>query len=346
MTTATHISTNQLRRWKSLQFLLWVVGLFVVLSLFFKPEVGLDALWNVLIPLAPALLVVSPGLWRNICPLGFTTLLPRYSNRSARKQLSPRGQTTLSIGGLLLLLLIVPLRHVLFDTNGPATGLLLISLALLGIILGRKYEWKSAWCSGLCPVYPVEKLYGVNPVAVPRNAHCTLCEQCVIPCPDSTKSMHPLATRKIKADRLAGTILVGSFPGFVWGWFQLPDYVGEEKWGHLPEAYFWPLLGGAVTLVIFLIISRVIPKKEQSRLIRIFACGAVACYYWFRLPLLFGFGAFPGSGMLMDLSSTIPPWLPYLLQGSTTLLFAWLLLWREVDKKQSWTIRPPFAGTS
>ena len=344
MRDITHISAPGTQLWKSLQAIVWSLGLLILLALFFAPEVGTDALWNVLIPIAPFLLVFSPGIWRNICPLGTTSLLPRYSNTSQRKVVTPRGRKVLGILSLLLLFLIVPLRHVLFDTNGLASGILLLLMATTSLVLGRVYDWKSAWCSGLCPVHPVEKLYGIKPVVVPRNAHCQLCHQCVVPCPDSTKSMNPLSARKGSIEQRLGTLLVGSFPGFIWGWFQVPDYTGLEGWGHIHEVYLWPLLGGIVTLSLFTLLHQIVPKQRQKQLSGIFACAAVICYYWFRLPLLFGFGAFPGTGMLVDLSSTFPSWFPLALQGGMAFLCVWLLLGRNTTKKQSWTIRPPFAG--
>lgn len=42
---------------------MWLVGLTMYLSLFFKPALGLALFWNVLIPVAPALLVVAVGVF-------------------------------------------------------------------------------------------------------------------------------------------------------------------------------------------------------------------------------------------------------------------------------------------
>ncbi len=43
------------------------VGL--ISGLIWKPEPALNMLWNVVIPLVPASLLISPMLWRNSCPL-------------------------------------------------------------------------------------------------------------------------------------------------------------------------------------------------------------------------------------------------------------------------------------
>jgi len=40
----------------------------LVAGLFIDPDLALFVLWNVLIPLVPVPLMVSPLIWRNVCP--------------------------------------------------------------------------------------------------------------------------------------------------------------------------------------------------------------------------------------------------------------------------------------
>jgi len=243
---------------------------------------------------------------------------------------------------VIALFAIVPLRHVVLDTSGPATAIVLLSLAAAAVIMGSKFEWKSGWCSGVCPVHPVERLYGTLPAISPPNAHCTSCERCVQPCPDSTPELTPLSTKNGLPRRIAGLLMVGAFPGFIWGWFQVQDYPAAEGWAHLGVAYAYPLAAGAVTLALFLLLSS---KGGNDWLGRAFATAAVACYYWYRLPMLFGFSQFPGDGMLVDLTDTLPAWFPIASRIVTTLLFAWWLLLRK-PARRSWARRPAFAATS
>ena len=93
--------------WRIVQFIVWLVGLAIFLLLIVDPSAGLLILWNILIPVAPALLVVSAGLWRNICPLATTVLLPRHFNWSKRKKMP------LLLQSLLFLLHYIPLRLVI-----------------------------------------------------------------------------------------------------------------------------------------------------------------------------------------------------------------------------------------
>ena len=75
ITNANTTPTRSLTIWRLLQVLVWIVGLVIFLALIFYPSIGLLLFWNILIPVAPALLVVATGVWRNICPLSTTNLL-------------------------------------------------------------------------------------------------------------------------------------------------------------------------------------------------------------------------------------------------------------------------------
>ncbi|MDH3650626.1 MAG: hypothetical protein OEQ53_13165, partial [Saprospiraceae bacterium] len=289
----------------------------------------------------PALLVVATGLWRNVCPMASTALFPMHLQFSREKRLSIATQGRLHVVGVTLLLLLVPLRHVILDTNGLATAGVIIILAICAFILGANYKWKSAWCSGICPIHPVEKLYGSRSAFELPNAHCVSCHQCTIPCPDSTPSMHPLAHTGTPFHHMAGIVMIGAFPGFIWGWFHVPDYQGMEGWNHLDLAYGLPLIGAIISLILFIGLLRWGLVKNVERQFLFFATIAVSCYYWYRLPALLGFGLFPGDGMLVDLSNILPHWFPIASRLVTTSFFIWWLLIRNSDRR-SWSIRPPF----
>jgi hypothetical protein len=336
------LSPGAIRGWRVAQGAVWLVGLWIFLALLLWPAVGLHAFWNVLIPVAPALLVFATGLWRNICPLASTALFPRHMNWSKRKRLSAKWQGWMVLIGVCALLLIVPLRHVVLDLSGPATAIAIAVLAVVAVSVGLLFEWKSGWCSGLCPVHPVEKLYGTAGALAPPNAHCDMCHQCVTPCPDSTPGVHPLMLERPRTRQLAGLLLVGGFAGYIYGWFQVPDYAGSEGWQHLGSAYAWPLGGLAAGIALFMIARRLLPARQERVVILTFAAAAVSCYYWYRLPMLFGFGPHPGDGMLIDLRHTLPAWFPAASRVATTGLFFWWMLGRSAVRR-SWATRPHYA---
>jgi hypothetical protein len=258
---------------------------------------------------------------------------------SKRKKLTIAQSGKLNLIAVIALFVIVPLRHAIFNTNGMATAILILSLGLVAVFMGLIFEWKSGWCSGLCPVHPVEKLYGLNNQLSLPNAHCNKCYRCVTPCPDSTPNINPYSLKKTNYHKIAGFLMVGAFPGFIWGWFQVPDYHGIIGIEQLITIYMMPIIGLLVTSALFFILKRFFQEKI---VMAIFSAIAVSCYYWFRLPALFGFGIFPGDGMLVDLSGILPEWSVAVTVIATTLFFFWWIIFRKY-KKISWAIRPEYA---
>lgn len=335
------MSPAMARFWLSLQILFWALGAFLFFSLLYFPDLGLLLFWNVLIPVAPALLVVATGLWRNVCPLATTTLLPRHLGLSAKKIMPVEWQGKLSLLAVIALYLIVPLRHAIFNTNGQATAVLLFLCALTGISMGLVFDWKSGWCSTLCPVSPVEKLYGENTWMSMPNAHCKECVNCSIPCPDSTPNFHPALSKKTIYHRLSSLLLVGGLPGFIWGWFHVPDHEGIENLMVMLSVYEYPLIGTLVSLFLFLLIKPFTPAHWERKLVGTFAASAVSCYYWYRIPALFGFGRFAKDGLLIDLSTALHHQTITWICVGVTVFFFWWLVWRTPNKR-SWSIRPAF----
>ncbi len=333
------LSSKSILIWRSVQTLVWLVGVAIVFNLIFYPTLGIHLFWNILIPIAPLLLVVATGLWRNICPMASTALFPRHVGLSKRKKLTLAETGKLNLIAIIALFVLVPLRHAIFDLNGWATALLILSLGFIAVIAGLRYEWKSAWCSGLCPIHPVEKLYGLkNKLKLP-NAHCDQCHSCITPCPDKTPGIHPMSSKKTTSHKIAGFLTVGAFPGFVWGWFQVSDYHGIIGIVEFITIYKFPLLGLLVTSILFLVLKRFI---QDRILIAIFSAAAVSCYYWFRIPALFGWGLFPGDGMLVDLTGVLPEWAITVMVVVLTLFFFWWIVFSK-QRKISWVIRPAYA---
>ncbi|MDE3211600.1 MAG: hypothetical protein KGM98_00085 [Bacteroidota bacterium] len=332
--------SRSIQYWKILQGLFWGTGLAIFGLLVFLPRVGLILFWNILIPAAPALLVIATGVWRNLCPLASTAMLPARLGISRKKQLTITQQQTLNLLGVLFLFFLIPLRHVIFNISGQATALVIFSLSVMAVSAGVIFESRSAWCAGLCPIQPVERLYGSSVGITVPNAQCGSCIKCSIPCPDSTKN---ITIRSLKSRRslITEILLAGGFPGFIWGWFQVPDYFAGNGLGKLYIVYGYPLLGAAVTIALYITLKRRFPENRRI-LVNIFGAAAVSCYYWFRLPQLLGFTNVPSSGILVDLSAVIPSWTLNILRLATTGFFVWWMI-IENQKLRSWSKRPPYA---
>jgi|TARA_B100000929_G_scaffold30624_1_gene22305 hypothetical protein len=337
--TGNKLSYSSIIIWRLTQSALWIIGVLIIFFLFYSPKIGLNLFWNILIPIAPALWVVAVGLWRNICPLASTSLFVRHMKLSKRKKITLSQKGKLNILAIILLFLIIPLRHLIFDVNGVATALLLICFGTISFISGLFYEWKSFWCSGLCPVHPVEKLYGIKNLMSFPNAHCDQCQHCVIPCPDSRTGITPYNSNRSFYDKLSGFFMVGAFPGFIWGWFQVPDYHEITDIEQLLVIYLMPLKGASISSIFYFVLSQYFSEKK---LIPYFSTFAISCYYWYRLPALLGFGIFPGDGMLINLSNTLPLWTINIITITICCFFVWWIIIRK-NSKVSWSIRPSYA---
>ena len=328
--------------WNAAQYVLLLGGLALVWLLMAQPAVGIAIMWNILIPAAPALVTILPGLWRNICPMATFSLLPRRFGLSRRAKMPEHLAAWLGLASVVALFAIVPLRHISLNTNGPATAAMLAGAAAIAALMGFLFEWRSGWCTSLCPIHPVEKLYGSAPAVTFKNARCGLCEQCTNPCPNSTPSMTPLSTGPLRLQVAVGEFMAGSFFGFVWGWFQVPDYPGAIGGQEIAAAYLWPFGGALVSFAAFKAIRRLLAGTPgASRILqRVFAAAAVSTYYWYRIPALTGFD--PRSGVLWDLTAVLPAWFPLASHMATTAFFFWFLVIRQV-KGASWQKRPAFA---
>ncbi len=333
--------------WRGAQNVLLAAGVLLVGLLLFVPAIGLAIMWNILIPVAPALVVVAPGLWRNICPMATVSLLPRRFGLSRGRTPSRRLAGLLGLASVSALFLIAPLRHLSLNTDGPMTALMLVLAAGIAVAMGIAFEWRSGWCGSLCPIHPVEKLYGFAPAITVGNRRCDCCAKCTTPCPDSTRSMTAVITGPAQLDRWIGHGLTGSFVGFVWGWYQLPDYHGPIGTAEILAGYLWPFGCAAVSLTIYAAARKWLCRSKSARntLVRVFAVAAVSTYYWYRIPALVGFGPFPDTGLLWDLTGVLPSWTPAISRTLTTSFFAWFLILRR-SPNASWMVRPSTPGAA
>ncbi len=328
--------------WRSLQHVFFAIGLGLFLLLVLLPEVGVVAFWNILIPVAPLLFLLSTGFWRNVCPLASVALIPHHWKFSKKRRIPLVWHGRLALASVVLLFLIVPARHLVLNNDGLATAITLAVLGTMAFVGGLFFDVKSAWCSSLCHVHPVEKLYGQKVGFTPQNAHCGTCHNCVLPCPDSMPSIAEQKPKERNTQAIATTLLTGGLPGFIWGWFHVPDCrsTGAEM-SECLVAFGLPWATMAVTLAVYFLLRKFLPKNKETLLTSVFAAASISCYYWYRIPSLVGYGLFPQDGLLVDLTQTLPLWSIMAAQVAAVAFFGWWLVLRNPEPTV-WAIRPPF----
>jgi hypothetical protein len=62
------------------------------------------------------------------------------------------------------------------------TGILLRGVVSNAFIVGMLFKGKSGWCSSICPLLPVQRIYGQTPFLLVANTHCPPCVGCAKHC--------------------------------------------------------------------------------------------------------------------------------------------------------------------
>jgi hypothetical protein len=268
-----------MNRWRLAQLLALLAILLLLATLFVAPRLGLTALWDVAVPVLPAVFLIQPGIWRNICPLATLSMLP---NRPGGRILD-NGRIPLAGGiGIALLALMVPARRFLFNTDGPILALTIIPVAALAMTLGAIFDKKAGFCSGICPVLPVERLYGQHPLLAVSNPRCAPCTMCTTRgCLDiaHSKSIAQTLGRERKSHAWLQTpfgAFAAAFPGFVLGYNLTPDSdLASAGAVYLTVAVTSALSYGVVQLLVRA------TRLSSASAFRILGALAFGLYYWF-----------------------------------------------------------------
>ena len=305
-------------RWRIAQVLALAATITLIALLLVTPHTGLVLLWDVAVPILPAVFLIQPGLWRNICPLAtINTLGNRWSLGLTVKG---RGVAVVSGVGIALLAVMVPARRFLFNSDGPALAWVIAAVALLALALGLIFEQRSGFCSGICPVLPVERLYGQSPLTLVANPRCNPCTLCISRgCLDlsQSKSIPQILGRNRKTHSWLQSgfgVFAASFPGFVLGYYLTSD--GDI--GTAGTAYLTIGVASVVSYLTTQLVVRIL-NLSSATAIRVLGTLGVALYYWF--------GAATIAAHL-----SLPAWSAGLIRlASFSLIAVWL--WRGIPDR-------------
>ena len=271
--------------WGTAQLAVLVVTLALIGGFVVRPERSLELLWGVLVPLLPITFLLGTGIWRSVCPLATLNMLPN-------PWAGHRGMTTTSaraagVIGIVVLFTLVPARRFLFNTNGLAMAVTVLLVALLAVVLGFVYDAKAGFCNAVCPVLPVERLYGQYPLLSTDNPRCPSCSACtprtcidLSPTRSLLETIGPAAEGENWLRRPFG-IFAASFPGFVAGYYTTADVPVSQA----GAVYLQTLVCAMISYALVLSVTML--SGAQGRVVLpLLAATAVSIYYWFAAPLI------------------------------------------------------------
>ncbi len=247
-------------------------------ALFVAPAGGLFVFFGVIVPLLPILFFVAPGLWRNICPLAASNQAPRVLGFT--RALTPpewlrrRGYLV----AIVLFFGITGARLAIFNVSGAATGILLSVTIVNALVAGVMFKGKSGWCSSICPLLPLQRVYGQTPFAKVPNSHCQPCVGCTKNCYDFRPGVAYQADLHEPDPEWTAPrkLFVAALPGFVLGFFTLVGQHGLP----LGQVYWQLALFFLGSVGLFYAVQALLPVSTAVT-VAVWASVAINIFYWF-----------------------------------------------------------------
>jgi nitrite reductase (NADH) large subunit len=271
--------------WRVAQWLGVALTLALVVGLVVAPKLWLHVLWDMVIPLLPMVFLVNPLIWRNVCPLATVNdLTGRSAGRAAMPMALMRNGWIL---GMTLLFVLVPARRFLFNENGVALAATIVAVIALAAVGGLIFARRAGFCGSICPVLPVEKLYGQLPMVDLKGARCDACSVCTpVGCIDLAGQKTVAQTvgpqrRDSAWIRTSFGAFAAMFPGFVLGYFTAEN----GSFASAPAVYLRVLI---CALGSYSIVAAAVTvfRLRATPTLRVLGAVAFVTYYWFALPVL------------------------------------------------------------
>ncbi len=282
-------------------------------ALFVRPAGGLFWLFKVVVPLLPILFFVAPGLWRNICPLAASNQTPRLFGFT-RGLTSPRWLARWGyVVAISLFLGLAAARLAFFNANGSATGVLLLAVIVLAFFGGLFLKGKSGWCSSICPLLPLQRVYGQTPFVTVANSHCQPCVGCTKNCYDFNPRVAYQADLHDPDPNWSATrkLFASALPGFVLGFYMLVSQSGGSR------VHLYEQLGLYVvaSIGIFFALDALLPVST-GLLIAFFASAAINIFYWYGSVIL--------AESFLTITGVAIPWVRWPIRAAVLVL---TLIW-------------------
>jgi len=288
---ATQFFRNYTQLQSRVPMAVWVAARVIVIGftlaiatlLIVQPELGLKLFWGLAIPLVPALLVIAPGLWRQVCPMATMNQLPRLAGFSRARDL-PAGLKTAAFGiAVALFVGAVALRAPLLNQSGPLVGAGILGVLLLAFFGGTVFKGRSGWCGTFCPLAPVQRIYGQAPLIVVKNGYCNPCVGCQKSCYDFNPRAAVFSDIYDDDPRHAAQrrLFMGLLPGLILGYFLQGS---APAYGAPLQALI--LLGACCASAGLYMIAVAFSPANPYRVALVFGIFALCSFYAFAGPAL------------------------------------------------------------
>jgi len=309
--------------WRVAQWATVVAALALIACLVVAPRTGLIAWWLYVLPVLPLLFVLAPGIWRNVCPMATLNQVPRVFGFTRGRSLPTWLRRNAYLVACALYFALISMRAPLLDHNGPALAVLL-GLALVGAFVGGVlYKGKSGWCGTICPLLPIQKLYGQTPAVVVPSAHCETCLGCQKNCYDFNPRIAAIADANDPDPRWVNyrRVFAGTFPGFVIAFFTVPDSVigSPADLGLSLASYYGLMLAYMAASFGVFMLAEMFLAWSTAFLIALWGLIGLNAHNWLRFPTFFQ----------MDK----PPWLRW-AEGALVLAASAYILARTWQKER------------
>ncbi|KPF52479.1 hypothetical protein D621_11470 [beta proteobacterium AAP51] len=272
--------------WYAARAVVLACTLALALLLLLQPALGLLLFWGLAIPLVPALLVVAPGLWRQVCPMATMNQLPRLGGFSRALDLPPALKAGAFGIAVALFVTAVALRAPLLNHSGTVVGLGLLAVLVLAFAGGLVFKGRSGWCGTFCPLAPIQRTYGQAPLVVVKNGYCNPCVGCQKSCYDFNPRAAVFSDLYDDDPRHAAQrrLFMALLPGLVLGYFLQGPAPAYGMAGQVAV-----LLGACCASAgLYMLLLAFVPATPANpyRLALAFGVLALSAFYWFAGPLV------------------------------------------------------------
>lgn len=269
--------------WRILRVGSVATALWLCYTLYTQPELGLTLFWGLAIPILPLVFFVAPGLWRNLCPLSASNQVPRVLRFSLALTPPAWFKEYAYVIGLSMFFLLVSMRKLGLDTDGIAVAALIVGALVFAFLGGFVFQGKSGWCSSVCPLLPVQQLYGQTPFIMFPNSHCQPCLGCTKNCYDFNPHVAYLADQYDDDIQYAAyrKFFVAAFPGFILAFYQIPNPPTISLSAMYTQFGTYMLL----SVGSFFVLDSLL-KVSSVRITTIYAVIALNLFYWFSAPVM------------------------------------------------------------